>query len=378
MPSTCAAGPRGERLSTSAPMPSQGPTLAAEAGVDVDFRVRGWRIGLVPHRSMSWSRSSSFPAARGPGTALCPVRRGGAARRSDPAPRLCATARWGYGTGGPKAVEKHDNRGHCFPAPFTGWEVRTAPITNAEIDDGHGPLGRSALVDFRRAQAGPLAFLARTPAGALPRLGPLCRRCRPSPRRKPPSASAIWSRASAQPRAASLFQRLAHGAQVLGGWCRKQPPMIRGARRRGPSRHSGPSARACRHSGYGRRDIWGCPRCPLAITGRSEPAARKPSTVRSRSEAPTAAIRTIGQRRMGPSFSTISAMPAEVRPIIVRPRCRTAHRAAPVHAGPSRKAWAAAAIFLGRADRLDPEQRRRRRRAALGLFRGTSRRRPRG
>lgn len=60
----------------------------------------------------------------------------------------------GYGTGGPKAEENL----YTLPllhAAFPGWEVLHAADRDAEVDEGEGHSGRSALIDF----------VARKPAG---------------------------------------------------------------------------------------------------------------------------------------------------------------------------------------------------------------------
>ncbi len=60
----------------------------------------------------------------------------------------------GYGTGGPSA-EENLYRLEDLRADFAGWEVLMAEDRDAEIAEGSGHVGRSALVDF----------IARKPAG---------------------------------------------------------------------------------------------------------------------------------------------------------------------------------------------------------------------
>jgi SAM-dependent methyltransferase len=122
-------------------------TLAAEARVDVDFRVStledwDWSapvdalvavfIQFLPPED----REAAFSRFAGA------VRPGGLILLHGYAPRQV-----GYGTGGPKAVENMYTEGMLSSA-FAGWEVLHSADYDAEIDEGTAHSGRSALVDF--------------------------------------------------------------------------------------------------------------------------------------------------------------------------------------------------------------------------------------
>ena len=82
---------------------------------------------------------------------------------------------------------------------------------------------------------------------------------------------------------------------------------------------------------------FGMPALPLAITGSAGCAARKPSTVRSRSDAPTPQLAPKASGGCA-SSATSATMSAEVSPIIVRPavsKLIVPHQGAPVRAIPS-------------------------------------------
>jgi len=122
-------------------------TLAAEAGVDVDFRVsrlEDWDWSAPVDALVAIFIQFLPPEAREPAFARFAgaVRPGGLILLHGYAPRQV-----GYGTGGPKAVENMYTEGMLSRA-FTGWEVLHSADYDAEIDEGTGHSGRSALVDF--------------------------------------------------------------------------------------------------------------------------------------------------------------------------------------------------------------------------------------
>lgn len=121
--------------------------LARDAGVAVDVQVAGIE---------DWDWSRQFDAvvaifiqyappdlrARAFGWMGQAVRPGGVLLLHGYAPRQV-----GYGTGGPPIAE-HMYTEPMVQAAFPGWEVIRSADYDADIDEGKGHSGRSALIDF--------------------------------------------------------------------------------------------------------------------------------------------------------------------------------------------------------------------------------------
>lgn len=129
--------------------------LAEAAGVTVDFHV-------ASIDAWDWSRTfdaivAVFIQFLGPADRAAAFARFGQALRPGGLLLLhgYAPRQVGYGTGGPGAAENMYTEDMLARA-FAGWEILTSRDYDADISEGSGHRGRSALVDF----------VARKPAAA--------------------------------------------------------------------------------------------------------------------------------------------------------------------------------------------------------------------
>jgi cyclopropane fatty-acyl-phospholipid synthase-like methyltransferase len=121
--------------------------LAAETGVEVAFHVstlEGWDWSAPVDALVAVFIQFLPPAARAAAFARFDeaIRPGGLLLLHGYAPRQVE-----YGTGGP-GVREHMYTEAMLAEAFTGWEVLHSADYDAEIHEGTGHSGRSALVDF--------------------------------------------------------------------------------------------------------------------------------------------------------------------------------------------------------------------------------------